>query len=168
MAKFCSNCGNEVHENAVVCIKCGCAIPQMDASKQHMTQNKKSVLDVISQRIQINGIIWLAVGALQIILGILDVRENWFLLLVGAINLVYGFADLKYSKDCLVRPIGIVKQAKPLVRTVIVLVYNLLIGAIIGVAGSIYYLVAVRAYILENERAFLEIEQQRSGVDSQQ
>ena len=167
MAKFCSNCGNEVHENAVVCIKCGCAIPQTDASKQFASQ-KKSILDVVSQRIQINGIIWLAVGALQIILGILDIRENWFLLLVGAINLVYGVVDLKYSKDCLVRPIGIVKQAKPLVRTVIVLVYNLLIGAIIGVAGSIYYLVAVRAYILENEREFLEIEQQRSGVDSQQ
>ena len=168
MAKFCSNCGNEVHENAVVCIKCGCAIPQMDASKQYMAQNKKSVLDVISQRIQINGIIWLAVGAFQIILGLSYLAQNWFLLIVGAINLVFGVADLKYSKDCLVRPIGIVKQAKPLARTVIVLVYNLLIGAIIGVAGSIYYLVAVRAYILENERSFLEIEQQHSGVDAQQ
>ncbi len=167
MAKFCSNCGNEVHENAVVCIKCGCAIPQTDASKQFASQ-KKSILDVVSQRIQINGIIWLAVGALQIILGFLNIWDNWFLLLVGAINVVYGVADFKYSKDCLVRPVGIVKQAKPLARTVIVLVYNLLIGAIIGIAGSIYYLVAVRAYILENEREFLEIEQQHSGVDAQQ
>lgn len=23
---YCSNCGAEVHENAVVCVKCGCAI----------------------------------------------------------------------------------------------------------------------------------------------
>ena len=166
MAKFCSNCGNEVHENAVVCIKCGCAIPQTDASNQFASQ-KKSILDVVSQRIQINGIIWLAVGALQIILGFLNIWDNWFLLLVGAINIVFGAADLKYSKDCLARPIGIVKQAKPLVRTIIVLVYNLLIGAIIGVAGSIYYLVAVRAYVLENEREFLEIEQQAINANPQ-
>ncbi len=26
MARFCSNCGNEVAENAVVCLKCGCAL----------------------------------------------------------------------------------------------------------------------------------------------
>jgi len=24
--KFCSNCGNEVNDNAVVCVKCGCSV----------------------------------------------------------------------------------------------------------------------------------------------
>ena len=24
--KYCSNCGAEIHENAVVCVKCGCAV----------------------------------------------------------------------------------------------------------------------------------------------
>lgn len=24
--KYCSNCGNEVHEQAVICVKCGCSI----------------------------------------------------------------------------------------------------------------------------------------------
>ena len=24
--KYCQNCGAEVHENAVVCVKCGCAV----------------------------------------------------------------------------------------------------------------------------------------------
>ena len=28
MSKYCSNCGNEVDDDAVVCIKCGCAIKQ--------------------------------------------------------------------------------------------------------------------------------------------
>lgn len=26
MAKFCSNCGSAVNENAVVCVNCGCAL----------------------------------------------------------------------------------------------------------------------------------------------
>ena len=38
MAKFCSYCGNEVHEQAVVCVRCGCPIPQ-----QPNTQNKSYV-----------------------------------------------------------------------------------------------------------------------------
>ena len=26
--KFCTHCGAQVHEEAVICVKCGCAIPQ--------------------------------------------------------------------------------------------------------------------------------------------
>ena len=26
MAKFCSNCGKEVNENAVICVNCGCSL----------------------------------------------------------------------------------------------------------------------------------------------
>lgn len=26
--KFCTNCGAEVHENAAICVKCGCPIQQ--------------------------------------------------------------------------------------------------------------------------------------------
>lgn len=25
MARYCTHCGNEVNENAVVCVKCGCS-----------------------------------------------------------------------------------------------------------------------------------------------
>lgn len=28
--KFCSNCGSEVYPNAVICVKCGCSIPQIN------------------------------------------------------------------------------------------------------------------------------------------
>lgn len=30
--KFCQNCGEEVHENAVICTKCGCSISQNASS----------------------------------------------------------------------------------------------------------------------------------------
>ena len=47
---------------------------------------------------------------------------------------------------------------KPLTGPIITLIYNLLIGGVIGVAGSIYYFAAVRGYVMENEQAFLELE----------
>lgn len=32
--KYCSSCGAEIHENAVVCTKCGCSVSQQQDSSQ--------------------------------------------------------------------------------------------------------------------------------------
>ncbi|MDO4757371.1 MAG: zinc ribbon domain-containing protein, partial [Parabacteroides sp.] len=156
MARFCTHCGNEVNENAVVCVKCGCAIPNTNTYSNSFVKTN-SVVDVISQRIKTNGIIWIVIGVIQIILGI---SVNWLLLIVGVLNLISSIQDLNYSQSFPKNPVGIVAKVKPLTSSIITLIYNLLIGGVIGVAGSIYYLVAVRGYVLENERTFCEIENQ--------
>ena len=164
MAKFCTHCGNEVNENAVVCVKCGCAIPKTQTfTNGQSTQfsqgtpfsSNPNIVNTISQRIQMNGIIWIVIGAIQIILGIF---ANWVMLIVGVLNLISAMQDINYSKSFSLTPVGIVNKVKPLTGAIITLIYNLLIGGVIGVAGSIYYFVAVRGYVLENEQAFLEIE----------
>lgn len=68
--------------------------------------------------------------------------------------------DINYSKTLAANPVGIVEKVKPLTSAIISLIYNLVIGGIIGVAGSIYYLIAVRGFVLKNEQAFLKIENQ--------
>lgn len=164
MARYCTYCGNEVNENAVVCVKCGCAIP---GASTHSSQGgythvtPVSIVDTITQRIKTNGIIWIVISAIQILLGIF---LNWTFLIVGVLNLVSSIQDLKYSKEFPNRPVGIVAKVKPIATAIVVLVYNLIVGGIIGVAGSIYYFVAVRSYVLENEQAFLEIENQYCAV----
>ena len=158
MAKYCTCCGNEVNENAVVCIKCGCEIPKTAMQNGQIGYTpfaSASIVDTITQRIKTNGIIWIAIAVIQILMGI---SFNWILLVVGVLNLISSIQDLNYSKDFPNNPVGIVTKMKPLGRAIIVLIYNLVIGGIVGVAGSIYYLVAVRGYVLENEQAFLEIE----------
>lgn len=158
MARYCTYCGNEVNENAVVCVKCGCAIPQVSNITAHGFQpiyGKQSIIDVISNRIKTNGIIWTVIAGIQIFLGLFGA---WPFLIVSILNLVSSIQDLKYSKKFPQNPAGIVAKVKPLAGSIITLVYNLLIGGVIGVIGSIYYLVAVRGYVLENEQAFLEIE----------
>ncbi len=118
-----------------------------------------TIVNTISQRIQTNGIIWIVIGAIQILLGI---SVNWVLLIVGVLNLVSSIQDINYSKSFPLNPVGIVNKVKPLTGPIITLIYNLVIGGIIGVAGSIYYFIAVRGFVLENEQAFLEIENLQS------
>lgn len=164
MGRYCTHCGNEVNDNAVVCVKCGCAIPKTGIYGNQVGYNPvgtASIVDIITQRIKTNGIIWIIIAGIQILMGI---SFNWVLLIVGVLNLVSSIQDLNYSKEFPDNPVGIVAKMKPLGGAIIVLIYNLVIGGIIGVAGSIYYLIAVRGYVLENEQAFLEIENQCGSV----
>jgi len=39
MAKFCSNCGKEVNENAVICVNCGCSLGNNNNSSVNVTIN---------------------------------------------------------------------------------------------------------------------------------
>lgn len=164
MARYCTNCGNEVNENAVICVKCGCAIPKIETYGSQAGFNpisSPSIVDTISHRIKTNGIIWIVIAGIQILLGL---AIDWFMLIVGVLNLISAIQDIKFSKKFPYNPVGIVAKVKPLGGAIVTLIYNLVIGGIIGVAGSIYYLFAVRGYVLENKQAFLEIESQCSSV----
>lgn len=160
MARFCTYCGNEVNENAVVCLKCGCAIPKQGTYSNNQTSNAyispETLVNTVTQRIKTNSIIWIVIGSLQILIGIF----NWLLLVVGILNLVSAIYDLKFTKSFADKPVGIIAKVKPIGGTIAVLIYNLLIGGVVGVLAVVYYFIAVRSYVLENESTFLEIEQQ--------
>ncbi|MBQ4111144.1 MAG: zinc ribbon domain-containing protein [Clostridia bacterium] len=147
--KYCTHCGNEILDEAVVCVKCGCSVNPggtPGAATPDLVQQ-------LSTRVKVNGIIWMVIGILQIILGL---TINWILLIIGALNIVSSVQDIQYSKSVLDEPFGIVEKFKPLTQPIIVLAYNLIFGGVIGVAGSIYYLVGVRNFVLSNESAFAD------------
>lgn len=154
----CPQCGSEMNEKTVVCIKCGCAIPNTDTYRDGKTIENDSIVRGVSQRIKINGIIWVVIGITQILWGLF---VNWYVLVVGVMNIVSAVQDLNYSRLFPQNPVGIVDKVKPLVSSIVVLAYNLFFGGVIGVTGSVYYLVAVRGYVVENEKLFLEIENQQ-------
>ena len=151
---FCTKCGKEIMDEAVICPNCGC--PTHNYKTQSQAQvTAPNIITTIAQRYNINGIIWIVIAALQLIVGICGA---WFTLIVGALNLYSAIQDINYSKGLVANPVGIVDRVKPLTNAIITLVFNLVIGGVIGVAGSIYYLVAVRGFILENEETFKQIE----------
>lgn len=179
--RFCSGCGAEVSGSAVVSNNSttpnnqGANNYQNSYNSQNAFNNSnnynaqmpynnafnpntpESLLRTLSERYKINAIIWFIIAGIQVILGI---TINWILLIVAALNIVAAVQDLNYSKNILIQPQGIVNKEKPLVGSIAVLVYNLFFGGILGVAGSIYYLVGIRNFVMTNANAFMALEQQ--------
>ena len=69
---------------------------------------------------------------------------------------------MQYSKVLLKNPKGIIAKFEPLTGPIITLIYNLIIGGVIGVVGSIYYFVAIRNYVMENKQFFASFDAENS------
>lgn len=158
--KYCTHCGKEIMDEAVICVGCGCAVagqPTMKTNNAFVDGN--TLINTLSQRLNTNGIIWLVIGILQILGGAFI---NWFLLIVGVLNIISSIQDMQYSKTLSKNPIGIVAKFEPITGPIVTLIYNLVIGGVIGVIGSIYYFVAIRNYVMENKRFFASLDAQNN------
>ena len=155
--KYCRNCGKELLDEAVVCVGCGCSVDGQSINNK--STDGPTLLNTLSQRLKINGIIWLVIGVLQILGGVFI---DWFLLIVGVLNIKSSVQDMQYSKTLLEKPSGIVEKFEPIVGPIITLVYNLVIGGVIGVIGSIYYFFAIRNYVMENKQFFASLDAENS------
>lgn len=154
--KYCTHCGKELLDEAVICVGCGCAVSgQNTQTVNNVSVDGTILLNTLSQRLNTNGIIWFVIGILQILGGIFI---NWFLLIVGVLNIISSVQDMKYSKTLLENSTGIVAKFEPLTGPIITLVYNLVIGGVIGVIGSIYYFFAIRNYVMENKQFFASLD----------
>lgn len=148
--KYCMKCGKELFDEAVICPGCGCP-----TNRTVVQPPQPELLQQLSERVKTNGVIWLVVAAIQILCGVFF---NWYLLVVGVLNVVTAIQDLSYSKTVLTTPAGIVKRFEPLAGPIVTLIYNLIFGGLIGVAGSIYYLTAIRSFVMERREAFQRFE----------
>lgn len=146
--KFCTHCGKELFDEAVICPGCGCAVDNVQPKAA-----KTELVSKLSEKIKTNSIIWLVIGILQILMGLF---ANWFLLVVGVLNIISSVQDMNYSKTILQDPAGIVSRFEPVTMPIITLIYNLIFGGVIGVVGSIYYFVGIRSFVMENKAAFAD------------
>ena len=140
--KFCKNCGYGFDESVSVCGNCNTELN----AENSLTDEK---LKVLSDRIKINGIIWLIIGIIQVVLFISPLS-----VIVGVLNIFSAISDLKTSKNVFHYRVGLVRAYKPLVSPIITLIYNLFFGWGFGVAGSIYYLIGIRGYVMKNADFF--------------
>ena len=138
---FCSKCGKEIPKEAVICTGCGCLTENTTLKKV-----TDPLLVQLSEKIKTNAIIWLVIGCIQIISGMFFI--------VGILNIVSAINDMNYSKTIFDDPSNIVQKFESLTMPIITLVYNLIFGGIIGIAGSIYYFISIRGFVLENRTEF--------------
>lgn len=157
---FCMNCGKQLAENENFCMNCGApAGVQPNAVPQPMPiVDEGALLNTLSQRLNTGAIIWIVIGALQIMAGLF---WEWWLAIVGVLNIVSSVKDMNYAKKIFADQKDIVKNFESVVEPIITLVYNLVIGGVVGVVGSIYYFVAIRGYVMENQAAFRAMEQRQ-------
>lgn len=151
---FCTHCGKEISAQAAVCVNCGCAVKPNFAAEES-AKTPETLLKDLSEKMKINAIIWLCIAGVQIIAGI---YLYWILIIPGVLNIISGIMDLKYSKEVLTNPVGIVKKFEPLFSPIITLAYNAVIGGVVGIAGSLYYLFVIRKLVMDNRSAFDELE----------
>ena len=149
--KYCTHCGKELSDETVICVGCGCPTRSYKPKERNSAADIGNLLNALSQRLKTNGIIWIVIGAVQILGGVFI---NWFVALVGLLNIISSLNEINYSKTVLEKPSGIVQKFEPIAGPVIILIYNLVIGGIIGVIGSIYYFIAIRSFVMENKEYF--------------
>lgn len=147
----------ELSDEAVICVGCGCPTQSSKPKETRSETDIGNLLNILSQRLKTNGIIWIVIGAVQILGGIFI---NWFVALVGVLNIISSLNEINYSKTVLEKPSGIVQKFEPIAGPVIILIYNLVIGGIIGVIGSIYYFIAIRSFVMENKEYFASLDMQ--------
>ena len=166
--KYCQYCGTELNDSAIFCSRCGKdaspASPQTNTYRRtgNLSRKQQKLINQLSARLKINGIVWIGVASLQILAGVFGA---WFTLFVGALNMWSAITDIKNSKQILSNPYGIVAAYEPLTNPIIILIYNLLIGGVIGVIGSIYYLVFVRGFVMKHKQEFLAIERNETDEE---
>lgn len=182
--KYCSHCGQQIMDEAVICVHCGCPVDNTFRMQAKPAENPKDLLNTLSQRVQIGGILWIIIGSFQVLyaLILLFFFFDWFAAVIGVIgilNIVTSVKDFQYSKTVLDQPGGIVEKYEPLGDPIATLIWNsicffagclavdilgILIG-LIGVGGSIYHLVAIRGFVMSKRDAFAAMNPTRSFGD---
>lgn len=172
--KFCPTCGAAVsgvsrtgREDAAV-------------SGRPVRQGTEELVLQLSKKVRVEAIVWCVVAAIQVLVGFTLINEGSqldtlgsafgianagaersgmgvIILIVAAVNFYVCSRDFKYSKEVLDHPVGIVKKYRPLAGLVINLVYNLIVGGIIGAVGSVFWFIT-RSFVMNNEKEFEAIE----------
>lgn len=153
------------------------APPQQYYAPQQYYKPQKDIVRQLSDKVKIQAVIWTVIACLQYILGIVYIAVNCdlyndaevfgfttgiMMLIVAAANTMFCVRDYKYSGEVIQNPVGIVAKYSPVGNIVATLIYNVLFGGIIGIAGSIYAFV-VRSFVKNNENGFMQIEYQLSA-----
>ena len=87
--KFCTHCGKELFDEAVICPGCGCATGTAPVAA---APAKQDLLTKLSERVKTNGIIWIVIAIIQIIIGLCG---TWLPLIVGVVGSIYYFVALR-------------------------------------------------------------------------
>ena len=135
--KFCQKCGKELHDDAVVCMGCGCAVSSSQAqstSQSVSTANKsyESQIPTMDYDFYHDYTVANTLGIISIILGAVGIAIAWVLAILGYL---FGGAGLTLAIISINKGYFSTKGKVGLVLSIITLscsLVNSLIGFILG------------------------------------
>lgn len=186
---FCSNCGKELINGSNFCDNCGQAvwertstfdrgisfnIPQTDTKAYRLLNN-------FSNRVTINGIIWLFIGIDQLVtsgirffLWLADASDGdkgiWWILILGIINVFSAIGMLTSRKNILEKPVGIVAAHKIDGGLFMEYIWNIIVAVLCFCTGDYFFFLLaflavatdfflVKLYVILHKQEFLELEE---------
>lgn len=109
----------------------------------------QSVSQKLSEKEKLGAIIWLVIGILQCLSFIFSISGIW--------NIICAVSRFKRANAVLTPWRGIVNTYENELTSIIIgMVINFIFGGVIGIAGGLYDLFAVRDYVLKNREVFEE------------
>lgn len=164
---YCNQCGTNHEDNARFCRACGRAFItpinaiQMQPVSTTYQQSNTLIIEQLSNKEKIAGIIWLVIGCLQILIGL-----DWPIIILGIWNIIAAIMRFSRSKKILHPYPGLVDEYKRWLAVIIItLIFNVILGAYIGVAGCIYDF-TIRHFALTNKDEIDAIIRNKAGSDA--
>ena len=176
--KYCSKCGKQIRDEAVICIHCGCPISDMPKNlKNDRLEEYEDALDRIDHKARNAASFWKIFGIIQCFVGVLfvigaigvyieeEILEIAIPIFISAIaiftcaigNIATSREEILFLEKIKKHPVKIIEHYEPVSGIIVMLILNILFGFLIGVIGSILTLSA-RSYVMNNRRTFKEIE----------
>lgn len=132
---------------------------------------QKNIVQQLADKVKIQGIIWSVIAGLQYLIAIgtfISAMDSYYVndstvfyafcvLVIAVLNTISFINDFKYCTEVVNSPIGIVRKYEPLGARVVNVIYNVIFGGFIGVAGSVYGFV-LRNFVMQHKFEFIEIE----------
>lgn len=148
--KYCINCGKEILDEAVVCVHCEA---KQESYYEEDKKRANEILKSLSIRLKINALFWIVTGIFQ--------GTTLILIPVAIMNISLALTDYNNSERFLRNPYGIVEKYTPLAWPIVILIFNILFGGMLGIAGSLIYFSLIRGFIMENKAYFYLLEKTR-------
>lgn len=171
--KYCTHCGKELMDEAVICPGCGCPVSGIhlhNETSQERTHNQV-LLAQLKRKIKTEIQLWTWIAISQAVISLIlfvNAHDGEFfiglpisLFVIAIVNFSAVLNLKNFLKSLNNTPCGIVKRYEPFYRYAFNFIYNLIFGGVIGVAGSIYGIMT-RNFVLKNEPAFLELERMQT------
>lgn len=114
-----------------------------------MSEQLKKVSTQLAEKEKLAAIIWLVIGIMQVLTGLCIIAGAW--------NIYASITRFKQAEAVKNPWPGLVNAYDKWMTNIIIgMIINLVFGGVIGVAGSLYDMFAVRQFVMNNKEVFAE------------